>query len=170
MAASTLRPWRGALWAWLGMLIFVTLSALAFGPDDIDFSPGWRGRIEFIQFAWMILPLPLGLMSFGALAPMGFAANRLARRAGASQRRWTRALVGVGLALPAFIAFVIALKVPQTLGLLGSKRSTLLQDFTAIAHRPAQAIPFLLLFALGGVIFMLTSQANLSARREAVVE
>lgn len=154
MAESPTRLWRGAFWAWLGMLIFVSLLALVLGPHDIDFGTGWDGRIEAVMAVWAFLPLPLGFMSFGALAPMGFVLNRLAT----SEIWWRRALIGLYLSLPTFIAFVVATKVPQRLGLLGSKRSTLLEDFSAISHRPAQALPFLVLFAVGGMIFMLTSR------------
>jgi len=56
-----------------------------------------------------------------------------------------------------------AVLLAQRLGLLGSKRSNLLDDFAAIAHRPAQAIPFLILLAVGGVIFTLTSRPAISA-------
>ncbi len=167
MVTLTIRPWRGALWAWLGMDVCLTLLALIFGARDIDFSPGWPGRVEAVQVVWLYFALPLGLLSFGALAPMGFTLHRLG---GASLRRWQRALLGIVFALPAFIAFVVMTEVPQRLGLLGSKRSTLMADLSAIAHRPAQAVPFLLLFALGGVIFMLASQPVDRARRESAIE
>jgi hypothetical protein len=155
MATPANRLWRGALLAWLGMLAFATLLILVFGPGDSDFSPGWRGRFEAMWIPVFFFSLPLALACFGALPPLGLIVNRLSP---STTGLWIRAVIGIGLAFPAFFAFVVATKVPQRLGLLGPKRSTLAEDFAAIAHRPAQAIPFLILLAVGGVIFALTSR------------
>jgi hypothetical protein len=155
MATPANRLWRGALLAWLGMLAFATLLFSVFGPGDPDFSPGLSGRLEAVRIPVLFFSLPLALVCFGALTPLGFVVNRFLS---ATANVWSRVLIGVGFALPAFIAFVVATKVPQRLGLLGSKRSSLVGDFAAIADRPAQAIPFLMLLAVGGVIFALTSR------------
>jgi hypothetical protein len=155
MAAPTIRPWRGALFAWLGILAFATVVILIAGPGDSDFSAGWRGRLEAIQIPLVFFSLPFALVCFGALPPLGIAINR---RPASLSKSWIRALIGVGLAVPAFVAFVVATKVSQVLGLLGQKRSNLVDDFAAIAHRPSQAFPFLVLLAVGGVIFMFASK------------
>jgi hypothetical protein len=155
MATPPNRLWRGALFAWVGMLAFATLTLLAFGPGDADFSPGWPARLDAIRIPVLFFSLPLALVCFGALPLMGLAVNRLPFDL---RRPWARALTGIVLALPGFIAFVIATKVPQVLGLLGSKRSNLFEDFAAIARRPAQTIPFLVLLAVGGMIFILAGK------------
>lgn len=161
MTVNTSRPWRSALWAWLGMVIFTVVWVagglfVGNGKIDSDIDPGFAGLPDALMISVMIT-LPAGLVAFVMLPALSLAFASAQRRL---RFVWARVLVGIALCLPLFVAYVIATKLPQVLGWLGPKRSTLAQDFAAIAHRPKQAIPFLVLFAIAGVIFMLRQYTN----------
>lgn len=154
---------RRALWAWLGIVVMTVVwfgSGLFVGDGKIDADiPAGLAGLPDVAIMAVWISAPAGLLAFVALPPLGFA---LDRTFGPIRTVWARVIVGIALALPLFLAFVVATKVPQQLGLLGPKRSTLAQDFAAIAHRPQQALPFLMLFAVGGTIFMLRNPTNLT--------